>query len=236
MTFGVASLPKFLRGTAATLSCLAAFGIQAAFAESDPVQAVQESPDAHAEAMTHGVADAAHGAADAAHGSGGLPQFDPSDFASQIFWLAIAFGLMYLIFSKKTLPTISGVIENRREQIKSDRDTAESLKNEAESVLHAYERGLEAARGESARINAAAVEEGKKQAEIALKAFQDKTEQQMNALESSLAAGKQQAMDEMNTIAAEIASAAAEKIVGISTDLNQAKNVVQSINKLSKAA
>lgn len=229
MTFGVASFPKFLRGPAAALFCLAAFGIQAAFAESDPVQAGQELPDMHAES-------AAHGAADAAHGSGGLPQFDPSDFASQIFWLAIAFGLMYLIFSKKTLPTISGVIENRREQIKSDRDTAESMKNEAESVLLAYEKGLEAARGEAARMNAAAVEEGKKQAEIALKAFQDKVEQKMAALESSIAGGKQQAMDEMNTIAAEIASAAAEKIVGISTDLNQAKNVVQSINKLSKAA
>ena len=58
----------------------------------------------------------------------------------------------------------------------------------------------------------------------------------MSALDASLNDSKHQAMDDMNNIAAEIASAAAEKIVGLSTDLNQAKTVVQSLNKVSKAA
>ena len=41
----------------------------------------------------------------------------------------------------------------------------------------------------------------------------------------------------MNIIAAEIASAAAERIVGIATDISQAQTVVQSLNrKMSKAA
>ena len=35
----------------------------------------------------------------------------------------------------------------------------------------------------------------------------------------------------MDAIAAEVASSAAEKIVGISTDLKQAKSVVENINK-----
>lgn len=164
-------------------------------------------------------------------GSGGLPQFDPSSFPGQVFWLAIAFTVMYVVFSKKTLPAISSVIENRREQVKGDRDTAERLKNEAEAVLEAYEKGLESARSEAARLNASAIEDAKKATEQAMSDLQQKAEDQMAALEKRLADGKHQAMDEMNTIAAEIASAAAEKIVGISTSISDVKTVVQSLSK-----
>jgi F-type H+-transporting ATPase subunit b len=177
-----------------------------------------------------------HDAAEA-HSSGGLPQFDPTSFSSQVFWLLIAFAFLYVFFSRKTLPAISSVIENRREQVKGDRDTAERLKNEAEAVLLAYENGLETARAESARLSAEAVEASKKAAETAMEALRQKAETQMAALETRLNEGKSQVMDEMNTIAAEIAAEAAEKIVGISTDINQARTVVQSLNfKMSKAA
>lgn len=207
------SLLKPLGAMTAGLLCLTAFGIQRVFA-----------------------AEGAHGAEQAAHESGGLPQFDPTSFSSQVFWLAIAFAIMYVIFSRKTLPAISSVLENRREQVKGDRDTAERLKNEAESVLEAYEGGLNKARTESAQLGATAVEDGKKQIDAALHTFQQRAEDQIAALEGRLNDSKVQVMDEMNTIAAEIASAAAEKIVGISTDIGQVKSVVQSISRLSKAA
>ncbi len=174
---------------------------------------------------------------EAAHESGGLPQFDPTSFSSQVFWLLVAFAFLYVFFSRKTLPAISAVIGNRQEQIEDNRDTAERLKNEAEAVLHAYEKGLESARIESARLSADSVELAKKAAERALHDFQQKAERQMAILESRLSDDKSQLMDEMNTIAAEIAAEAAEKIVGISTDINQARTVVQSLNfKMSKAA
>lgn len=185
---------------------------------------------------SHGdVSHAASGEA-AAHGSGGLPQFDPTSFTSQVFWLVLVFAFLYVFFSRKSLPVISSVIENRREQIQSDRNLAETMKNEAEAVLNAYESGLNAARAESARLNADALNDAKLQTETALKKFKDRAEQQIADMDAGLHTAKGHAMDEMNTIAAEIASAAAEKIVGISSDINQVKSVVQSLNKLSKAA
>jgi F-type H+-transporting ATPase subunit b len=175
-------------------------------------------------------------AADPEHGSGGLPQFDPSSFTSQVFWLVLVFAFLYLYFSRKSLPTISGVIENRREQVEGDRATAERLRNEAESVLETYESGLSTARSEAQRLNMDAVADGKAQTEQALKKLQEKAEAKIADMEKNLSSAKSQAMDDMTTIAAEVASAAAEKIVGITADLNQAKSVVQSLNKMSKAA
>lgn len=51
------------------------------------------------------------------HASAGLPQMDTAWFPSQIFWLAITFGFLYVVFSKKVLPGISSTLESRRNQI-----------------------------------------------------------------------------------------------------------------------
>lgn len=170
------------------------------------------------------------------HESGGLPQFDPSSFPSQIFWLVVMFAVLYTVFSRINLPRIAGVINARNAKISEDRDAAETMANEANNVLEAYEKSLIDACDQSAAISADATQAIKTRAEQALSAFQKKAESRMAEMDGALDSGKQQAMEDMNNIAAEIASKAAEKIVGLPTDLNQAKTVVQSLNKLSKAA
>ncbi|MDB5490844.1 MAG: synthase chain [Micavibrio sp.] len=169
--------------------------------------------------------------------SGGLPQFDPTSFSSQLVWLALVFAFLYFVFSRFSLPKIGRVVETRNDKINLDRDTAERLTAEAQTTMEAYEKSLAQARNESARFHAESADTIKKQTEDAMKVFAEKSEKQLKATEKRLEDGKAQVMDEMHTIAAEIASAAAEKIVGISTDLSAAKTVVQSVNsKLSKAA
>ncbi len=170
------------------------------------------------------------------HESGGLPQFDPSSFSSQVFWLVIVFAVLYTIFARASLPRIANVINARDTKISEDRNAAETMVNEANNVMESYEKSLMDARNQSAQISTDTTQAIKARAEQSLSAFQKKAEDNMSALDASLNNSKHQAMDDMNNIAAEIASAAAEKIVGLSTDLNQAKTVVQSLNKVSKAA
>ena len=49
--------------------------------------------------------------------SGGMPQLDPEFWFSQIFWLVITFGILYLVLSKLILPKISENLETRKSQI-----------------------------------------------------------------------------------------------------------------------
>lgn len=177
-------------------------------------------------------ADPAHGA-DHGGGSAGLPQFDPSSFSSQIFWMLVTFAVLYLVFARRVLPQISSVLENRNEHITSDRDTARRIKEEAEAVQSAYESGLNNARAESERINTETDAQIKNNLNAALDAVRAKTDREITALDERLNTAKASAMDEMNGIAAEVAAAAAKKIVGIETNIDQAKTVV---NKLSEAA
>jgi F-type H+-transporting ATPase subunit b len=214
------------------LYALLVAGLPAAFA----AQTSEHGPvEAHEAAV-----DAAHGAAaDVAHGGEkmGLPQFDPSSFPSQVFWLAIAFAVLYFFFSRKTLPEISQVIENRHEHIQSNIDAADKLRREAENVHKSYEEALDNARQDAAKFYADAEDAVTAVTTTKLAAFREKSQKQIEETESKLAKSKAEVMEDMNGIAAEIASKAAEKIVGIPADLNEAKNVVRSLhNKTQKKA
>lgn len=161
--------------------------------------------------------------------SSGLPQLDATTFPSQLFWLAVTFVLLYLIFSKKSLPEISGVLENRQQHIEDDLESAEKLKEEAEQAQRAYEESLTDAKEQATKALHDVQEKMKAKAEKQNNDFRAKAEKDIQGLEDRLNKAKEAAMDDMNTIAAEIASEAAKKIVGIDPDLEQAKTVVKAI-------
>jgi F-type H+-transporting ATPase subunit b len=179
---------------------------------------------------------ASHDTHHAEGGSVGLPQLDVSTYPSQLFWLAVTFIFLYLVFSSRTLPEISNVLENRQEHIKNELYEAEKMKSEAEEVQKQYETNLEKAREEASGSLATMQEELRDKAEASYQKFLKKSEKDIKAKEKELANIKDEAMDEMNNIAAEVASEAAQKIVGINADLEQAKNVVKSLNGKAKAA
>lgn len=179
--------------------------------------------------------------ADAEHsgggGGGGLPQLDPTWFASQTFWLVLVFTAMYLIFARSILPSISTTLENRHEHIQNDLDTAERLKEDAETVQHKYESVLEEARSRASQLYRDVEDDIKAKSDKEQNELRDRLQKEMELSEARIVKSKKEAMQDMDTIVAEIASDAAKKIVGISTDLNSAKNVVRDLSsKASKKA
>ena len=119
----------------------------------------------------------------------------------------------------------------RHEHIQADLDSAESLKEEAEKIQEAYEEILEEAHRTAAQLFADTEQSIKEKATKNLDDLRDKSTKKIQAAEKRLDAAKEEAMTEMDSIAAEIASQAAEKIVGIPTDIKQAQSVIQNINK-----
>lgn len=95
---------------------------------------------------------AAAGAAAEAASKGGMPQLDFSTYANQIFWLAVALLLVFLIVSKLALPRIGGILSERKNTIERDIAAAEELKAKAVSAEAAYNQALADARAEALRI------------------------------------------------------------------------------------
>ena len=72
--------------------------------------------------------------------SGGMPQLNPEFWVSQIFWLVLTFGLLYIILSKLILPKISDNLESRKSQILENIETAEKQREESEKKVKEFEK------------------------------------------------------------------------------------------------
>ena len=72
--------------------------------------------------------------------SGGMPQLNPEFWVSQIFWLVLTFGLLYIILSKIILPKISNNLESRKSQILENIETAEKQREESEKKVKEFEK------------------------------------------------------------------------------------------------
>ena len=75
-----------------------------------------------------------------------MPQLDPSTFGSQLFWLLVCFGALYLVLSFIVIPRISNTLTARAETLEGDLAEAEKLRGQAETALKAYEDALAEAR------------------------------------------------------------------------------------------
>lgn len=161
----------------------------------------------------------------------GLPQMDVSTYASQIFWLAVMFLLMYLPFRFKILPDLTDIIERRKEQIETDLMSAKTLKEEAERIHNEYEKTLSEARTKSSALYTRVEDKIKEKEQEEFEKFYARSNELIADTESEIAKVKDSAMSDMNEIVAEVASIAAEKIVGIKTDEKQAVSIVEELGK-----
>jgi F-type H+-transporting ATPase subunit b len=158
-------------------------------------------------------ASAGHGGEAAAQA--GLPQLDPSFFASQLFWLTLFFVALYLFLSRVMLPKLGGVIETREAKRAADIDAAAKANAEAQAALKSYEQSLAGATAEArkladaARADAAAVR-------TARMADQDKLlDERLSAAETRVAASRADGLTAAKAAAAEAAEAIVEKIAGL---------------------
>ncbi|MBI2714987.1 MAG: F0F1 ATP synthase subunit B [Rhizobiales bacterium] len=145
---------------------------------------------------------------------GAFPPFNPTTFASQLFWLVIAFVVLYVLMAKLAIPRIGSIIESRQKSIADDLAGAASLKAESDAAIAAYEKALAEAR---ARAQAIANETRDKQA-AAAEATRKRLEGELNAklaeAEKTIAATKQAAMANVRGIAADATKAIVERLIG----------------------
>ena len=69
-----------------------------------------------------------------------MPQLNTEFWVSQIFWLTIIFGSLYILLSKLVLPKISNNLEARKSQIAENIEKAEEQRKESDQKLKDYEK------------------------------------------------------------------------------------------------
>lgn len=158
-----------------------------------------------------------------------FPPLDPSTVAPQLFWLALTLTALYLMLSRVALPRIGGVIEERRERIRRDLDSAERLKGETDKAMQAYEKALADARANASGIarqtrDHLAAESAKEKAAVEGQLLAKLTE-----AEARIGETKKKALASVNEIAADTAGSIVKQLIGQDVSADEVKRVLQSI-------
>jgi len=144
-----------------------------------------------------------------------MPQLNPLDWAPQLIWLVITFGILYLLMKWVALPKIGSVIEMRQGHIAGDLEAADKLRRETQEAIAAYEQALAEAKARAHGI-----------AQEARNRLKDEVAAERAALERDLAAksaeaeariveAKVSALKDVNAVASETAAEIVRRLIGI---------------------
>jgi F-type H+-transporting ATPase subunit b len=160
---------------------------------------------------------AAPGAHEAPHG-GHFPPFQGDTFASQLIWLAITFGILYVLMARVALPRIAGILEKREATIAGDLAEAQSLQAQSEAASEAYEKALGEARSKAQSIAQETRDALATESDAKRKALEAELGTKLAEAEATIGARTAEAMKSVRSIAAETTSAIVERLIGKAPD------------------
>jgi len=161
---------------------------------------------------------------------GAFPPFDPSHFPSQLLWLAISFGVFFLLISRLIAPRIGSIIENRAQTISSDLAAANKMKADADAAIEAYEKELASAKAKANSIAAEARDASKAKADAERAALEASLNDKIAAAEANIAGIKNKALAEVGGIAAETAQSIVQLLTGTKVTKADATAAVKSVS------
>jgi F-type H+-transporting ATPase subunit b len=148
-----------------------------------------------------------------------MPQLDTTTFLPQLFWLVVSFAVLYLVMARVALPRVAAVLEQRQTRISSDLDRAAAAKEEAEAVMAAYEKALAEARAKAQAETKATADRLAAEAAARTEALAAELAVRVRTAEARIAEARRAALAEVETVAAEVAGSATERLSGAYPDI-----------------
>jgi len=161
----------------------------------------------------------------------GMPQLDPTFWASQGFWLVITFLILYFSISKIFLPKIKNNLDNREKKIKNDLEEAKKLKDLADKKKSEYNRVIEDTKKEVAKILLENNNKLKKDIQNKKEGFEKEINLELDKAQKNIENLKSNSMEKIQIISENIATQLVEKISGDKLNNSSIKAVVKEITK-----
>tara|TARA_B100000767_G_scaffold44135_1_gene38309 strand:+ start:118 stop:693 length:576 start_codon:yes stop_codon:yes gene_type:complete len=163
----------------------------------------------------------------------GMPQLDPTYWASQAFWLILVFTLLYILISKFYLPKIKKNLDDRDNKIKEDLDEANNLKSLSEKKLKEYEVILENSKKEVTKILLESKNKLDKDIKIKKEIMDKEIETEISKAQKEILELKKNSINSINSISKEISSNIIEKLSGDKLNESSVTAVVEDVSKRS---
>ena len=165
--------------------------------------------------------------------SGGMPQLDPEFWISQIFWLIITFGTLYIVLAKLILPKISTNLETRKSQIQENIEAAEKQRESSETKLKEYDRIILKSKLDAKNIFKNAREKVLKDINSKKEILDKQLDEEINIAEREIKMLRKGASERINKIAIETSTDLVKKLIGAEVNNSSISAIVNDLSKKS---
>jgi len=165
--------------------------------------------------------------------SGGMPQLNPEFWISQIFWLTLTFGILYIVLSKLILPKISDNLESRKSQILENIEAAEKQRQNSEEKLKEYEEIVSKSKIEATNIFNQAREKALKDIRAKKDVLDKQIDDEIGKAEQEIKELQKSAPDKINKIAIETSSELIQKLIGAEVNNSSISAIVDDLSRRS---
>ena len=161
----------------------------------------------------------------------GMPQLDPTYWASQAFWLILVFTILYISIAKFYLPKIKNNLDDRENKIKEDLDSANKYKDLSELKLKEYEKILEDSKKEVLKIQLESKNKLDKDIQTKKELMEKEIENEINKAQKEISELKKNSILDIQNISKDLASNIIENISGDKLNESSIKATVAEVAK-----
>tara|TARA_B100001142_G_scaffold133920_1_gene135274 strand:+ start:180 stop:770 length:591 start_codon:yes stop_codon:yes gene_type:complete len=166
--------------------------------------------------------------------SGGMPQLNPEFWVSQIFWLTLTFGILYVVLSKIILPKISINLESRKSEIQENIEAAENQRQMSESKLLEYDKMLSKSKLEAKNIFKNAREKAMKDINSKKEVLENQIDNEIKKAEQEIELLREATPEKINKIAIDISSELVQKLIGADVNNSSISAIVEDLSKRNR--
>jgi F-type H+-transporting ATPase subunit b len=160
----------------------------------------------------------------------GMPQLNPEFWISQIFWLTITFGILYIVLSKLILPKISTNLEMRKSQILENIEAAEKKRAESEEKIEEYNKLINNSKTEAKNYFNEARDRMLKDISAKKEILDKEINEETNKAEIEIKDFMDRAPEKVNKIAIETSADLIQQLIGADLNNSSISAIVEDLS------
>ena len=160
-----------------------------------------------------------------------MPQLNPEFWISQIVWLILTFGALYIVLSKVILPKISDNLESRRSQILENIEIAEKQREESEEKVKEFEKIILNSKLEAKNLFNEARQKVLEDVDKKRSELEKSIEAEIVSAEKEIQSLNSNSLENIKKIATDTSSDLISQLIGQEVDKNTIFSIVNDLAK-----
>jgi F-type H+-transporting ATPase subunit b len=148
--------------------------------------------------------------------------------ASQLFWLAIFFGLIFFVIARGMLPKVRSTIDDRDAKVAEDLKQAQAARTGAEQTEAAWRERMDATRQDAARLAQEAKLASARETEARIKEALDEIDARVERARLRIRDAVASARAEMEVVATDAAQQMVQQLTGIKVEKKEASIAIEA--------